>query len=40
MVHDGGWQLVRDADGRVLTLPPLDHYLPAWARSPDYVPAA
>jgi hypothetical protein len=40
MVHEGGWELVRADDGRVVALPPLDHYLPAWARAPDYVPAA
>ena len=23
MVHEGGWELVRDKDGRILTIPPV-----------------
>ncbi len=34
MVHEGGWQIVRTDDGRMLTIPPLTGFEPR-ARGPD-----
>src|ERR1700730_6078576 len=34
MVHEGGWQIVRGDDGRMLTIPPMVTFGPA-ARGPD-----
>jgi len=39
MVHEGGWQLVRTDDQRLLTIPPLPDPLPH-ARAPDLTAAA
>jgi hypothetical protein len=33
MVHDGGWQIVRADDGRMLTIPPTITF--AQARAPS-----
>ena len=34
MVHEGGWQLVRTEDGRLLTIPPPTRFMP-YLRRPD-----
>jgi hypothetical protein len=34
MVHEGGWQLVRGDDGKVLTIPPVVTFGPS-SRGPD-----
>jgi hypothetical protein len=34
MVHEGGWQLVRTDDGRLLTIPPPTRFMP-YLRRPD-----
>jgi predicted restriction endonuclease len=34
MVHEGGWQIVRTDDGRMLTIPPLTGFEPR-PRGPD-----
>jgi hypothetical protein len=34
MVHEGNWQIVRDSDGRMLTIPPTVTFGP-WSRGPD-----
>ena len=34
MVHEGGWQIVRTDDGRMLTIPPITEYQ-RLARGPD-----
>jgi hypothetical protein len=34
MVHEGGWQIVRGDDGRMLTIPPAVGFGPA-SRGPD-----
>ena len=34
MVHEGNWQIVRDDDGRMLTIPPIVTFGP-WPRGPD-----
>ena len=34
MVHEGGWQIVRTDDGRLLTIPPLTGFEPR-PRGPD-----
>lgn len=36
MVHEGEWQLVREADGRLLVIPPV----PTYCRRPDLPEAA
>jgi uncharacterized protein DUF222 len=35
MAHEGGWQLVREADGTVLSIPPVPDFEPT-ARAPDH----
>ena len=34
MVHEGGWQIVRGEDGRMVTIPPIVDFGP-WSRGPD-----
>jgi hypothetical protein len=34
MVHEGGWQIVRADDGRILTIPPTIAFGPS-SRGPD-----
>jgi hypothetical protein len=34
MVHEGGWQIARTDEGRILTVPPAKRYEP-WTRGPD-----
>jgi hypothetical protein len=34
MVHEGGWQIVRTDDGRLLTIPPPTGF-ESWPRGPD-----
>ncbi|HSS93817.1 MAG TPA: HNH endonuclease signature motif containing protein, partial [Candidatus Dormibacteraeota bacterium] len=38
MVHEGGWQLVRSADGLMLAIPPQTRFQP-YVRGPDQVSA-
>jgi hypothetical protein len=35
MAHEGGWQLVRDADGTVRSIPQVPDFEPT-ARAPDH----
>src|SRR6202171_3768922 len=40
MVHEGGWQVVRDDSGRILTIPPPAYlYRPQLPRGPDRLAA-
>ena len=39
LVHEGGWQLVRSDNGRMLTIPPVTEYQ-RLARGPDKTAAA
>jgi hypothetical protein len=34
MVHEGNWQIVKQEDGTILTIPPVTRFKP-WARGPD-----
>jgi hypothetical protein len=36
LAHEGGWQLLRDEDGRILAIPPTPTYR-SWIRGPDRV---
>jgi hypothetical protein len=35
MVHEGGWQIARDATGRILTVPSAEYLSREWCRGPD-----
>lgn len=35
MVHEGGWQIARDATGRILTVPSAAYLSREWCRGPD-----
>jgi hypothetical protein len=39
LIHEGGWQLVREQDGALATIPPIPEYLQS-ARAPDHSAAA
>jgi hypothetical protein len=39
LIHEGGWQLIREQDGGLATIPPIPEYLQS-ARAPDHSAAA